>query len=93
MLAATDTATDIRTILEESGSGVWVPSDSAGAFERALDLLVSDADLRRRMGDAGRAYLEEHYTVAKAYDTIVAGMGRSTGEPAARNVSQDSVGL
>jgi glycosyltransferase involved in cell wall biosynthesis len=93
VLAATDQATDIRGVLEESASGVWVPSDSVDAFVSALDLLTKDPDLRRRMGDAGRAYLEEHYTVARAYDTIVAGLDGPTGESAGGNAGQDSGSL
>jgi lipopolysaccharide/colanic/teichoic acid biosynthesis glycosyltransferase len=80
VLAATDRATDIRDVLEESGSGVWVPSDATDAFVNAVDLLANDVDLRREMGDAGRAYLEEHYTVARTYDTIVAALDGPTGE-------------
>lgn len=71
VLAATDSATDLRTVLEESGCGVWVPSDDVNAFIEALKLLSGDADLRRRMGKAGRSYLEGHYTVAEAFETIV----------------------
>ena len=36
-------------------SGLLVPPNDPGALAQALDLLLGDAALRRRMGEAGRA--------------------------------------
>ena len=38
-----------------------LPYTGYAEFEAALDLLLDDADLRRRMGEAGRAYAERRY--------------------------------
>jgi glycosyltransferase involved in cell wall biosynthesis len=74
VLAATDTVSDIKDVLRESGSGLWVEWGDREGFLAAIDHLRSNPDLRRAMGQRGRRYLEEHYTVAKAYETIVAHM-------------------
>lgn len=71
VIAATDTATDIGEVLTESGSGIWVRNGDFEGFEAAVNLLASNPDLRREMGLRGRAYLEEHYTVSRAYDIIM----------------------
>jgi glycosyltransferase involved in cell wall biosynthesis len=74
VLAATDTVSDIKDVLREADSGLWVEWGDRGGFLAAIDRLCSDPDLRSAMGRRGRRYLEEHYTVAKAYETIVAHM-------------------
>ena len=43
-----------------SGGGLWF--DGFGTFDVALDRMAGRADLRRRLGDAGRAFVERHYT-------------------------------
>jgi glycosyltransferase involved in cell wall biosynthesis len=43
-----------------SGGGLWF--DSFGTFDVALDRLTGRSQLRRRLGDAGRAFVERHYT-------------------------------
>jgi len=74
VLAATDTVSDIKDVLRESDSGLWVEWGDREGFLAAIDCLRSDPSLRLAMGQRGRRYLEEHYTVAKAYETIVAHM-------------------
>jgi len=74
VLAATDTVSDIKDVLRESGSGLWVEWGDVAGFLAAIDRLHSDPSLRSRMGAHARRYLEEHYTVAKAYDTIMSHM-------------------
>jgi glycosyltransferase involved in cell wall biosynthesis len=44
---------------QRSGGGMWF--DSYRAFEVALDRLVGDAVLRRRLSAAGQAYVGRHY--------------------------------
>lgn len=72
ILAATDASTDIRDVLEDSGCGFWVQNGDLLGFVSCIDHLVEDAVLRHHMGARGREYLEEHYTVARSYATIVA---------------------
>ncbi len=43
-----------------SSGGLWF--DSFAAFDVALDRLTGNAQLRARLGDAGRAFVERHYT-------------------------------
>jgi glycosyltransferase involved in cell wall biosynthesis len=43
-----------------SGGGLWF--DSFGTFDVALDRLAGRSPLRRRLGDAGRGFVERHYT-------------------------------
>ena len=40
-------------------SGLLVPPNDPGALAQALDLLLGDAALRRRMGEAGRARVRD----------------------------------
>jgi glycosyltransferase involved in cell wall biosynthesis len=48
-------------------------------WEQAIDRLLDDADLRRRMGMAGRAYSESHYAV----DSVAASLAAALAEAAA----------
>lgn len=48
-------------------SGGGLPYTGYAEFEAALDLMLSDDGLRRRMGEAGRAYVERNY----AWDTVM----------------------
>lgn len=72
IIAATDVNTDIKDVLRESGSGIWVESGDLDEFMAAMDRLSRDVGLRHEMGRRGRAYLEEHYTVSRAYEIITA---------------------
>jgi glycosyltransferase involved in cell wall biosynthesis len=71
MIAATDTSTDIKDVLLESGSGIWVQNGDLDGFMGAVDRLSKDTVLRHRMGQKGREYLEKHYTVSRAYEIIM----------------------
>ena len=44
---------------EESGGGLWFTSYPE--FEAVLDRLLADGDLRARLGERGRAYVETHF--------------------------------
>jgi glycosyltransferase involved in cell wall biosynthesis len=72
VIAATDTSTDIKDVLFESGSGFWVQNGDFGGFMEAVDRLSKDVVLRHGMGLRGRRYLEKHYTVSRAYEIITA---------------------
>jgi glycosyltransferase involved in cell wall biosynthesis len=48
-----------REHCERSGGGLWF--GSYREFEAVLDRLLADAPLRRRLGERGRAYVDEHY--------------------------------
>ncbi|SNX74578.1 glycosyltransferase involved in cell wall bisynthesis [Cereibacter ovatus] len=54
----------IPELVAEGDSGCLVPPGDAPALARALERLLQDPDLRRRMGDAGRAKVEAHHAIA-----------------------------
>lgn len=58
--------------IEHMQTGIFVPPGDAAAIKTAVDLLVRDPDLRRRLGDAARdrvrhAYLPNHYAQGLAH--------------------------
>lgn len=77
IIAATDVNTDVKDVLHKSGSGIWVQSGDLDGFMTAMDRLSSDPNLRYEMGRRGRAYLEEHYIVSRAYNIIAAHLGNA----------------
>ena len=65
ILAATDPNTDLRTILNESNSGLWVESGNINGFIDKANILSADKTLRVKMGMMGRQYLEKHFDISK----------------------------
>jgi len=51
----------IREIIREGETGYIVPIDDRSGLEQRIRQLLEDAELRVRLGDAGRAHVEEHY--------------------------------
>lgn len=76
VIAATDEATDIRHLLQNESLGVWVPSNNPDMFVEKLTTLIHDSNQRSIMGINGRKHLEEHWTSAIAYNTIVSNIER-----------------
>ena len=61
-------------------SGGGIPYTGFAEFEAAVDLVTSDAALRRRLGDAGRRYVEQRYdwdVVLGTYERFVAQVAAS----------------
>ncbi len=61
-------ATDIpgsRDIIENGKNGILVPPENADALAAAITRLMSDQDLRRRIGQAARKRIEEHFSIEK----------------------------
>jgi len=56
---------EARTILAESGGGVFVPPGDAVTLAEALTELAGQGESRERMGRAGRAYVVQHYRRAE----------------------------
>ena len=71
VLAATDDATDIKDVLQQYQTGKWVMSRSPETFITDLKSLVEDESLRNQLGKNARHYLEQYWTVDKAYLTIL----------------------
>ena len=60
---------DIGQVIVDGGFGWWCESNSAVSFSAAVEAAI-DADYTAMKENATR-YLEENYTVAKAYKTIM----------------------
>lgn len=62
--------------------GGGIPYRGFGEFEAGLELLLADAGLARRLGEAGRVYVERHYS----WDKVLARYERLLGAVPARTV-------
>lgn len=70
VLAAIDAATDYGSIIEQGGFGLASVSGDLPALEKNMQTL-SQADIRKGMGQKGRAFLEQHWTAAHSCDIIL----------------------
>lgn len=71
VLMATDLNTDIGSIAQENGYGLWCENGDLDKFNSLLDTLANNSDLRSQMGENGYKFLEENYTVEKSYEIIM----------------------
>ena len=67
-------------LVVDDETGLLVPPRNVAALRTALERLLGDADLRRRMGEAGRERIREHFTwpavtdlTIQAYEDALAG--------------------
>lgn len=70
VIAATDKNTDFGLMIEKAGAGFWVYSGEIQNFIQTLDKLVLDKELRYKMGNLGRKYLEDNYNVNISADLL-----------------------
>jgi glycosyltransferase involved in cell wall biosynthesis len=69
-------ATDVGSVAEavsDGETGLLVQRGDADAVAAALRLLLNDAELRRRMGERGRAIAAQHFTasaMARSYEAL-----------------------
>eukprot|EP00130_Batrachochytrium_dendrobatidis_P008414 XP_006683289.1 hypothetical protein BATDEDRAFT_93055 [Batrachochytrium dendrobatidis JAM81] len=70
VLAATDTNTDIGQVIEHGEFGLWCMSNDVEEFNKKVQQLC-DKELRQRMGENARNYLEENYTAKHSYEIIM----------------------
>jgi glycosyltransferase involved in cell wall biosynthesis len=66
--------------VERSAGGLWF--DGYARFEAVVDRLWRDADLRARLGEAGRAYVDTHYrwpALLDRYSAFLQGVRRRSG--------------
>ena len=54
------------TLIEQGNTGILTPTGDAEAFAEAMATLVADTESARAMGDAGRAHIEEHFSIRAA---------------------------
>ena len=79
-------ATDVpghRDVIVRDQTGLLVPAEDSAALAEAIASLVADPDRRRRMGEAGRQRVLDHFAIrsmvvktADAYHGAVAGNGQ-----------------
>ena len=69
VLAATDPSTDIGKVIAEGGFGWWCESKDPAVFARCVEQAL-ESDLQS-MGQAGFEYLQAHYSVEQAAQTIL----------------------
>jgi glycosyltransferase involved in cell wall biosynthesis len=70
VLAVTDPNSDVGQIATKGGFGWWCESNDALSFTKTVDLICSQKDQIKSMGQRARAYLEENYTVDTEYEII-----------------------
>lgn len=76
VVASIDPGTAVARLLDESGGGLAVPPDDIDALETAVMALLDDPERRRRMGEAGRAWVEANASpaaVGEAYERVLGG--------------------
>lgn len=71
VLLATDSNTDMGKIAEKEGFGFWSQSGDLSQFMNSLNLLSANFNLIAVMGQKGKQYLMNNYTVDKVADTIL----------------------
>jgi glycosyltransferase involved in cell wall biosynthesis len=75
----------LRDLVVHEETGLLVPPRDVSALRQALERLLADRELRRRMGEAGSARIAERFTwqrfedeTLRAYDDALAGVPSST---------------
>lgn len=72
---------DAREIVEDSGGGICVPPGDSQALADAVLFLVRDPASRRAMGEAGRRYVEAHFSrkaATEIYGRLVEDLTRAS---------------
>jgi glycosyltransferase involved in cell wall biosynthesis len=59
-------------LVVDGETGVLVPPRDVPALREALELLLGDAELRKRLGDAGRARVQERFSWPAVTDATIA---------------------
>lgn len=62
----------IEELIQEGETGLLVPSDDPPALAAALQRLMDDAGLRRRLGDAAAARVAERFVFTRGIDRLMA---------------------
>ncbi len=62
----------IREVVEAAGCGIFVPPGDPSALAEAIKSMAADREQSRRMGAAGRKYLEEHFSRAAIANKLIA---------------------
>lgn len=60
-----------RDIVRDGENGLLVPPRNVDALEQALEKLLADPELRRRMGDAGRLRVMQDFSLSQVVDATL----------------------
>jgi colanic acid biosynthesis glycosyl transferase WcaI len=79
VVASVDVGTEVARVVANAGAGLAVPPDDPDAFTQALRRLIGAPDDARRMGEAGRRFVEgwaSPSAVAAAYEALFAELAK-----------------
>ncbi len=71
IMMAVDRNTDIGTLAEENGYGLWAESGDLASFDAKLDSILEDKNLRIAMGERGYQFLLNNYTIEHTVNVIM----------------------
>ncbi len=71
VIIASDAFTDVGSIAEKNGYGLWSLSGDIMGFNTNLNRLINSQKLLLEMGEAGYRYLMDNYTVGNSYKRIM----------------------
>lgn len=71
VLAGTDKATDLGSIITENNFGFWAESGDIKSFNKHIDNFINNRKIISQMGKIGFQYLVDNYSVESTYDKIV----------------------
>ena len=70
IVAATDDATDLGTMIEKQQIGLWGSSSDLSGFISHLTLLAENPEIRTQMGANGFRYVSEELSVSKSVELL-----------------------
>jgi glycosyltransferase involved in cell wall biosynthesis len=71
VLAATDSSTDLGRIMIDNNFGYWAESGNLSLFNKYLNELYQQPEIRKTMGENGNNYLLNNFTVTHSYSKIM----------------------
>jgi glycosyltransferase involved in cell wall biosynthesis len=78
----------VRTVAAHGECGLVFPPGDSAALASALETLLSDGDLRRRLGANGRARVEQKYAWARIGESLAQIYAQVCAETSAEAVSR-----
>ena len=66
VIASVDEGTEVGRVVEEAGAGMAIAPEDASPLVENLRALIADQDLQKQMGEAGRRWVEQWTTPARA---------------------------
>lgn len=67
---STDVPSGVSWVNQDGCTGLVVPAGDAVALSAAIDRLMTDVELRRRLGAAGRARVEQEFTLERLRERL-----------------------